>query len=68
MFSVVSCQLMTDILSLFLLGVTLGVQEIGEEKQFDDDEKDKQLDAYDKPQGLANGHLAETVIIQVKHP
>ena len=59
---------MSDVFCFLLLGVTLGVQEVGKEKQFDDDKKDKQLDAYDKPQGFADGHLTEAVIIQVKHP
>jgi hypothetical protein len=59
--------LLTDVLGLFLLGVTLGVQEIGEEKQLDDDKKDKQLDAYDQPQCLSHGHVAETIIIQMEN-
>jgi hypothetical protein len=58
---------MADILGLFLLGVTLGVQKVGKEKQFDDDKEDKQLDADDEPQRLAHGHAAETIIVKMEH-
>jgi hypothetical protein len=57
---------MTDIFGLFLFGVTFGVQEIRKEYHLDDDKKDEELDAYNKPQGLADGHAAEAVIVQVE--
>jgi hypothetical protein len=58
---------MTHVFGLFLFGVTLGVQEVGEEEQLDDDKEDKQLDADDQPQGFAHSHAAESIIIQVKN-
>ena len=58
---------MADIFGLFLLGVTLGVQEVGKEKQFDDDKKDKDLDGDDEPQRLAHSHAAESIIVQMEH-
>ena len=61
-------QLVAHILGLLLLGVTLGVQEVGEEEQFDDDKKDEDLDGDDKPQRLAHSHAAEAIVIQMKHP
>ena len=42
-------QLMAYILGLLLLVVEFGVQEVGEEKQLDDDKEDKQLDTDDEP-------------------
>ena len=59
---------MAHILGLLLFGVTLGVQEVGEEEQFDDNEKDKELDADDEPQRLAHSHAAEAIVVQMKHP
>jgi hypothetical protein len=59
--------LLAHIFSLLILGVTLGAQEVGEENHLDDDKEDKKLNAYNEPQGLANGHRAEAVIIQMKH-
>jgi hypothetical protein len=58
---------MTDILGLLLLGFTLGIQEVREEKHLDDHKKDKQLDADNQPQGLTHSHAAEAIIIQVEH-
>ena len=60
-------QLMAYILGLLLLAVTLGVQEVREEKQFDDYKKDENLDADDDPQRLAQGHAAEAIIIEMEH-
>ena len=60
-------QLMTHIFGLLLLRFTLGVQEVGEEQQLDDDKEDEQLDTYDQPQRLAHGHAAEPIIIQVEN-
>ena len=59
-------KLLADILGLLLLTITLGTQEVWEKQEFDDDKKDKQLNGNNKPQGLANGHLTKTVIVQVK--
>jgi len=58
---------MAHILGLLLLGVTLGVQEVGEEKQLDDNKKDEQLDANDQPQCLTHSHAAEAIVIQMEH-
>ena len=60
-------QLMAYILGLLLLAVTLGVQEVREEKQFDDYKKDENLDADDDPQSLAHGHVAKSIVIQMEH-
>jgi hypothetical protein len=60
-------QLVTDVLGLFLVGVALGTQEIGEKDHLDDDKEDEQLDADDEPQRLAHGHAAESIIIQMEH-
>ena len=57
---------MTDVLGLFLVGVALGTQEIGEKDHLDDDKKDEQLDAYDEPQRLAHGHTAESIVVEVE--
>jgi hypothetical protein len=59
-------QLVTHILALRLLAVTLGVQEVREEEQFDDDKEDKKLDADNQPQRFAHSHAAESIIIQVE--
>ena len=61
-------ELMAHVLGLLLLAVTLGVQEVREEKQLDDDEENEQLDADDEPQRLAHSHAAESVIVQVEYP
>ena len=58
---------MAHIFCLLLFGVTLGVQEVREEQQLDDDKKDKQLDADDDPQRLAKGHAAKSIVIQMEH-
>lgn len=60
-------QLAPHILGLLLLGVTLGVEEVGEEQQLDDDKEDKQLDADDEPQRPAHSHAAETVIVEMEY-
>ena len=59
-------KLLADILGLLLLTIALGAQEVWEKQEFDDDKKDKQLNGNNEPQGLTNGHLTKTVIIQVK--
>jgi hypothetical protein len=66
--SIVGRQLLTDVLGLFLLRVTLGVQEVGEKQQFEDEKHDEQLNADDEPQRLAHGHAAEAIIIQMEDP
>ena len=66
--SIVGRQLLTDVLGLFLLRVTLGVQEVGEKQQFEDEKHDEQLDADDEPQRLAHSHAAEAIIIQMEYP
>lgn len=58
---------MTDILGLFLFGITLGAQEVRKEKEFDDYKEYKQLDADDDPQRLTHSHTAEAIIVQMKH-
>ena len=60
-------ELVAHIFGLLLLAVTLGVQEVREEKKLDDDEENEQLDADDEPQRLAHSHAAEAVIVQVEH-
>ena len=60
-------QLMANVFRLFLLSVTLAVQEIREKDHLDDDEEDKQLDADNQPQRLAHGHAAESIIIQMEN-
>lgn len=60
-------ELMSHILGLLLVVVALGVQEVGEENQFDDDKEDEQLDADDEPQALAHSHAAESIVIQMEH-
>jgi hypothetical protein len=57
----------TDVLGLFLVGVALGTQEIGEKDHLDDDKKDEQLDAYDEPQRLAHGHTAESIVVEMEN-
>ena len=58
---------MAHVFGLLLLGVTLGVQEVGEEYHLDDDKENKQLDADNQPQGFAHSHAAESIIIQVEN-
>jgi hypothetical protein len=58
---------MSHILGLLLVVVALGVQEVGEENQFDDDKEDEQLDADDEPQRFAHSHAAESIVIQMEH-
>lgn len=61
-------DLMAHIFGLFLLGVTLGTQEVGEEYQPDDHKENKQLDADNQPQGLAHSHAAEPIIVEIEDP
>ena len=59
---------MANVLSLFLFGITFGIQEIGKENHLDDDKEDEELDADDEPQRLAQSHAAEAIVLQMKHP
>ena len=52
------------IAGLVALGMLL--QEVGEEKQLEHHEDDKQLDQYDGPERLAKAHRPETVVVEVK--
>ena len=58
---------MTHVFGLFLIGVTLGVQKVGEEYHLDDDKENKQLDADNQPQGFAHSHAAESIVVQVEN-
>ena len=58
---------MAHVFGLLLIGVTLGVQEVREEQQFEDNKEDKDLDGNDEPQCLANGHAAETIIVKMEY-
>jgi len=50
--------------SLVALGVLL--EEIGKEEYLEDGEHDEQFDEDDGPQRLAEAHVPEPVVIQVK--
>ena len=58
---------MANVLGLFFLAIALATQEVRKEYHLDDDKEDKQLDANDEPQRLANGHAAESIVIQMEH-
>ena len=58
---------MANIFGLFLLAIALGTQEVGEKYHLNDDKEDKQLDADDEPQRFANGHVVESIVIQMEH-
>ena len=57
---------MAHVLGLLLFGVTLGVQEVGEEYHLDDDKENEQLDTDDQPQGFAHSHAAESIVVEVE--
>ena len=57
---------MANVLCLFFLAIALGIQEIGKENHLDDDKEDKQLDGDNEPQRLADGHTAESIVIQME--
>ena len=60
-------QLMANVFRLFLLSVTLAVQEIREKDHLDDDKEDKQFDGNDEPQRLAHSHAAESIVVEMEH-
>ena len=49
-----------------LVAVGVGLEEIGEEEQFQNDEYDEQFDEDNRPQRLTQAHGAEPLIIQVE--
>ena len=52
----------SDEIGFFALG-SMRLQEIGEEKQLQDDENDKKFDEDDGPQRPSQFHGAETVVV-----
>ena len=52
----------SDKIGLFALG-SMRLQEVGEEKQLQNDENDKKFDEDDGPQRPSQFHGAETVVI-----
>ncbi len=58
---------MANVFRLLLLSATLGVQEIREKQELDDNKEDKQLNRNNQPQRLAHGHTAETIIVEMEN-
>ena len=53
----------------FLIGIEVGVQVIGEEKQFKNGKHDEQLYQDDDPQPFAyRAEVAKAVVIEEKYP
>ena len=44
----------------------MGTEEIGKEKDFQDNEDDEQLDGNDQPQRFPQRHAAETIVVQAE--
>ena len=53
-----------DVASLVVTSV--GLEEVGEEEQFQNDEDDEELDENDSPQGTSQLHVPETIIVEVE--
>jgi hypothetical protein len=59
--------LLDYIITFFPVGFKSGIQKIGKENQFHDYKKDKNLYENNNPEFSANGHIAETVIVEIKN-
>ena len=57
---------MAHVLGLLLLGVTLGVQEVGEKDHLDDDKKDKQLDEIIEQMKQEDNELLNSFIKKIE--
>ena len=44
------------------------MEEVWEEKQLQDEEHDEQLDGNDKPERLAQLHVAKPIVIEIENP
>jgi hypothetical protein len=60
-------ELVGDVVGLTAF-VGVGLEEIGEEENLQDDKHDKQLDQDNGPQRLSQPHIAETIIVKVEDP
>jgi hypothetical protein len=57
-------QLVSHVLSPFLIGIKFGMQKVGKKENLQDGKHDKKLDKDDFPQGTSDGHLSEAVYIK----
>ena len=60
------CQLCGYIASLVTVGMLL--EEVGEKEDLENHEDNEQFDQDNRPQCLAEAHIPETVVIEVKDP
>lgn len=58
-------ELLAHIFCFAFVGVALRGQEIWKKKYFYNDKENKELDAYDEPQCLAQRHRAESINVEV---
>ncbi len=49
-----------------LIGGKTGMQDVGEEKEFEDSEKNEKLNHHQSPQGTPQTHRAETLAVERK--
>lgn len=60
-------DLRTHIVTFLALIIRHGIQEVGEEENLEDAEYDEELDEYQQPKRLADGHASEAISIQMPY-